>query len=851
MRKAAKILIGVLSVSALIGTGFASWTINYGYKTKTSSLIAPEVVIENYASFGEFIINLKEEFDGETPKASPITFDAPADPMYNNINLGFVGGKEDLDVTYILKAQGKTEGQDPYSLSSIDRAAYDGITSEYIPDVTITTDIVDAEGNPVSDTLKAQVLSYVRTPEQVKGSDITIPYEAWLDPQYKEKGYEHTLTFGWGALTNNINPQIYFLQEENHKTPYEFEQYLSNLKEVLYDSGIRFQFTFRIGGVDAYAVGATFDVDVTTNHVELLTEPENLTGLEAGTVVEFVAVPEQGYENPVVTFNGQVVEDSFTIIRGQNKLVATATLIDTTVPVSGITLNKEALALEVGGSETLTATVLPENATDKTVTWSSSNGEVATVENGLVTAVAAGEATITATAGNFHAECVVTVSEPTPAPVEDGSEQNPYSVTVAGAIAAATSSESEAYYKVTGYVVLRDGSANTYIADEKGTYTSIDKTKLFEIYNYNGENKASVEMGAKVEVVAKIKLYNQLAETGTISSVTVLEAGHTDATVEATIAQALEAGNALVDKTTSNGFYKVSGYMVNNPSASSGKYSFDITADGQATSPKLNIYKIAIDSADLSKYTTGTHIEVEGYLKRYGSTIEITEGFNLKVIEEVKTQTGIAASANKTEVNKDGTVTVSAEATYDVGANTPIAASDLTFTVLEGDAAVTNNNDGTFTALEVAADTTVQVQVAHGNFIDTVSFTVKKYESGQQAEEKKVTLLPSSYDTADTADINLNTDDLIISVTASTVTADQFRIYKGQTISFSGKTLKKIVFTCTAEGTSKYGPGCFAPVDGYSYNEAIGTWEGEAEELVFTASTAQVRCTSIEITYLG
>jgi len=81
------------------------------------------------------------------------------------------------------------------------------------------------------------------------------------------------------------------------------------------------------------------------------------------------------------------------------------------IAVTSINLNKTTLALTVGSSETLTATVLPDNATDKTVTWTSSNTAVATVDaNGKVTAVAEGTATITAKAGDKTATCAVTVS---------------------------------------------------------------------------------------------------------------------------------------------------------------------------------------------------------------------------------------------------------------------------------------------------------------------------------------------------------------------------------------------------------------------------------------------------------
>jgi|GEM_PF-5709001 len=76
-----------------------------------------------------------------------------------------------------------------------------------------------------------------------------------------------------------------------------------------------------------------------------------------------------------------------------------------------IILDKTELTLTIGACEKLTATVLPEDVTDKTVTWSTSDAAIATVDNeGNVTAVAVGEATITATCGDKTATCEVTVN---------------------------------------------------------------------------------------------------------------------------------------------------------------------------------------------------------------------------------------------------------------------------------------------------------------------------------------------------------------------------------------------------------------------------------------------------------
>lgn len=85
------------------------------------------------------------------------------------------------------------------------------------------------------------------------------------------------------------------------------------------------------------------------------------------------------------------------------------------VAVTGVTLSDTELNLITGGAKQLTATVTPDNATNKNVTWSSNATSVATVDaDGTVHAVAPGEATITATTqdGGFTATCAVTVANP-------------------------------------------------------------------------------------------------------------------------------------------------------------------------------------------------------------------------------------------------------------------------------------------------------------------------------------------------------------------------------------------------------------------------------------------------------
>ena len=114
--------------------------------------------------------------------------------------------------------------------------------------------------------------------------------------------------------------------------------------------------------------------------------------------------------NGVVTAIAEGVA-TITASVGGKSATCIITVSKNTVPVTSITLNKSSLSLKVGEKETLIATVLPENATDKKVTWTSSKEDVATVDaNGRVTAIAEGNATIIASAGGRTATCSVTVS---------------------------------------------------------------------------------------------------------------------------------------------------------------------------------------------------------------------------------------------------------------------------------------------------------------------------------------------------------------------------------------------------------------------------------------------------------
>lgn len=139
------------------------------------------------------------------------------------------------------------------------------------------------------------------------------------------------------------------------------------------------------------------------------------------------------------------------------------------VSVTGVSLSKSVLSLAVGESETLVATVAPERATDRSVTWESSNKNVATVnQNGTVKAVAAGSALIGVRTndGGFTARCNLTVA----------AVVNEYTLTVNCATPGAT-------VKVLEYVAGQSSMADAVTYTEPMTFRENTTVKVWAYKN--------------------------------------------------------------------------------------------------------------------------------------------------------------------------------------------------------------------------------------------------------------------------------------------------------------------------------------------------------------------------------
>ena len=224
------------------------------------------------------------------------------------------------------------------------------------------------------------------------------------------------------------------------------------------------EFTLTIGVQDV--TGVKLNKNTTTIKVggtETLTatvEPANATNKAVTWSSDNISVATVD-ANGLVT---AVAEGSATITvtteDGSKTASCTVTVTTATVPVTGVTLDPTSLTLDVNQTAPLTATITPSDATNQNVTWTSDNPSVATVSGGVVTAVAPGEATITATTadGGFAATCTVTVNKPVlPPQPSDPAPSQPEGNGSTGSTSAAPRQQSPVVHNVSNSSAYRKG----------------------------------------------------------------------------------------------------------------------------------------------------------------------------------------------------------------------------------------------------------------------------------------------------------------------------------------------------------------------------------------------------------
>ena len=182
----------------------------------------------------------------------------------------------------------------------------------------------------------------------------------------------------------------------------------------------------------------------------------------------------QGYTRHTCSVCGHSYKDNYT------------DPIGTEVEVTGVTLNKTSATINEGDSLTLMATLEPSNATDKSITWTTSNSSVAAVKNGVVTAVSKGTATITAASSNgLKAVCKVTVVTSEPVLSADDTTISALSIPLGKTfIVRANASNGKAPYQYALYYSYNGGSwvaVQTY-QDSSSLKFTPKKTGNYQLY---------------------------------------------------------------------------------------------------------------------------------------------------------------------------------------------------------------------------------------------------------------------------------------------------------------------------------------------------------------------------------
>lgn len=518
-----------------------------------------------------------------------------------------------------------------------------------------------------------------------------------------------------------------------------------------------------------------------------------------------------------------------------------------TVAVTGITLDHTSMSLLEGETGTLVATVDPETATDKTVTWSSSDEAVATVADGVVTAVAAGTATITAKAGGLEATCTVTV---------------------VSADAAYTVSMSEDKSVVSGETVTIPVTVGH--TTDVSTYNAFDMTFSFDASIL--ELTSTEIEGLTVTVgddTVRVQGYGADRAVGTAPfSLTFKAVGGGTANVTVTSAKVDISANAidkdapeavLLDDVT---LVLVSGYPVTLPEGFTGEsvavpggdytftepedyydYEIVVTVGGEAVE--------VIDNGDGSYTIPGEDVtgEIVVTAEKTGKTFPVTLGEDM---------TGNTTAQYMT----DYTATLTAEEGYTYEVNVTIGGETYTgYSVSEGvytipGADITGEIVFTVTKTEIpkaefsvtfegsgAGDATGEATVIEGS---DYTFTVNKAEGytyavtavmGDDKQEVEITEADGKYTIAKVS------GNLIITIQKTA----ELNVEVSQYVELDGKT----VFLVTAAGTLEEGKAYAYDGNAMFYSETYEAWcylvivEGE-----FGADAAKEKIAATETSYI-
>lgn len=435
--------------------------------------------------------------------------------------------------------------------------------------------------------------------------------------------------------------------------------------------------------------------------------------------------------------------------------------------------------------------------------------------------------------------------------------------------------DTQNYYKLTGKV-----------SNFNSNYCSFDLTdETGSIYVYSVDNKADwsskVANGGTVSLAGKYAFYAAKEQHEVVNAyiLTFEGSGNTgnddtptgNGTLESPYnpKAAYDAAAQLEKDAKSENDVYIAGVISSIKytfSAQYGTATFNISEDGTTNGTQFPCYSVlylgnrAWVEGD-TQVAVGDRVVICGKITNYGGNTPETAS-KLAYIYSLNGQTtieqGPVFGVEKTEINVAATAT---GAVIKVTGNVPWTATSTA--IIEG-GSVSGNGAGEFSvAFDPNTDTentkvytaTVVTTADVANKEIRVTITQAKASSGG-GTHYEVQWLQEALAAAPAGGAVNQMDDVISFINSSSygsTVPTELRIYKNQTLTIkaaAGYTIEDIEIGCTAAGEEKYGPGCFTVTpDGYTFNDKSGRWAGDAQEVVFTAATNQVRIVDLKVHY--
>lgn len=432
-------------------------------------------------------------------------------------------------------------------------------------------------------------------------------------------------------------------------------------------------------------------------------------------------------------------------------------------PVSGVVLDKQAHTLNVGENFTLNATLNPNDADNKEVTWSSSNTAVATVNNGKVTALKAGTTTITVKTadGNKEASCVVTVLQPVTGVTLDSSElalvvgeDTTLVATVLPsdasnkAVTWTTSDASVATVNNEGKVVaVGPGSAVITVKTTDGNKTSsciVTVTQLVTGVTLDKE-EASVETNKTTTLVATV-----LPANASNKDVVWTSSDKLIATVENGVVKGIAPGTAIITVTTVDGSFKDTCTVTVIERVTSVTLQEKLNLVEGSNPVKLTPTVLPANASNKavtwsSSNTQVVTVDAEGNVTPVGLgtaviTVTTVDGSlkdtcTVTVVEFTLPATGVEIEGSKDTLLIDETLLLEAVVT-------PEETTDVAIWSSSNENVATVGQNGSVTAL--AAGTTT-IKVKYGAVEATYDITVVKHTATVEGFEEKAVVYGNDY----------------------------------------------------------------------------------------------------------